>query len=202
MAIFSLSFILVVKMSTKYKFLNPQGVYFVTFAVVNWIDLFIRKEYRSIMLESWRYCCTNKGMDLYAWVIMTSHIHMIMGSRKENPEDIMRDMKRWTSLQLKESIHNHPRESRKVWMLKQMEEAGKQNSNNNQFQLWQQSNHPIELYTPEVTWQKLEYLHYNPVEAGLVDLPEAYLYSSARDYYTKRKGLIEVKLLDPVLKTY
>jgi len=100
-------------MSTKYKFLNPQGIYFVTFAVINWIDLFIRNEYRDIMLDSWRYCCKNKGMDLYAWVIMTSYIHMIMGSQKDNPEDIMRDMKRWTSIQLKEAIQSHPGESRK-----------------------------------------------------------------------------------------
>src|SRR6185436_12441480 len=107
-------------MSTKYKFLNPQGIYFVTFAVINWIDLFIRNEYRDIMLESWRHCCKNKGMDLYAWVIMTSHIHMIMGSQQDNPEDVMRDMKRWTSIQLKEAIRNHPKESRKEWMLQLM----------------------------------------------------------------------------------
>jgi len=189
-------------MSSKYKFLNPQGVYFVTFTVIQWIDLFTRNEYRDIMLNSWRFCCKNQGMDLYAWVIMTNHIHMIMGSQQDNPDDIMRDMKRWTSIQLKEAIRNHPKESRKEWMLQLMEEAGKENSNNNEFQLWIQDNHPIELYTPEVTWQKLEYLHYNPVEAGFTDLPENYLYSSARDYYSKRKGLIEVKLLDPVTRFY
>lgn len=85
-------------------------------------------------------------MDLYAWVIMTSHIHMIMGSQKDNPADIMRDMKRWTSIQLKEAIHNNAKESRKEWMLQQMEEAGKENCGNNEFQLWRQDNHPLELY--------------------------------------------------------
>lgn len=189
-------------MSNKYKFLNPQGIYFVTFTVVNWIDLFIRNEYRDIMLDSWRFCSKNKGMDLYAWVIMTNHIHMIMGSQKDNPENIMRDMKRWTSMQLKEAIQNNPRESRKDWMLQLMKDAGKESCSNNDFQLWLPDNHPIELYTPEVTMQKLDYIHYNPVKAGFSDLPENYLYSSARDYYTNRKGLIEVKLLDPALKFY
>ncbi len=189
-------------MSAKYKFLNPQGIYFVTFTVINWIDLFIRNEYRDIMLDSWRFCCKNKGMDLYAWVIMTNHIHMIMGSQKDNPENIMRDMKRRTSIQLKEAIRNNPRESRKEWILQIMEETGKKNSSNSDFQLWQPDNHPIELYTPEVTWQKLDYVHYNPVKARFTDLPENYLYSSARDYYTGRKGLIEVKLLDPAAKFY
>jgi putative transposase len=56
--------------------------------------------------------------------------------------------------------------------------------------LWQQDNHPLELTTPEITHQKLDYLHYNPVMAGIVEKPEDYLYSSAIDYYTNRKGLI------------
>lgn len=189
-------------MSTKYKFHNPQGIYFVSFSVINWIDLFVRNEYRDIMLDSWRYCCKNKGMDLYAWVIMTSHIHMIMGASKDNPETIMRDMKRWTSIRLKQAIQSNPKESRKDWMLQQMEEAGRQNSNNVNYQLWRQDNHPIELYTQEVTLQKLEYIHNNPVEAGFTDVAENYLYSSARNYYGNSKGLIEIKLLDPKICFY
>jgi len=98
-------------------------------------------------------------MDLYAWVITTSHIHMIMGSQQDNPEYIMRDMRRWTSIQLKEAIHNNPNENRKEWMLQLMKEAGNENWGNNEFHLWRQDNHPIELYTPEVTWQKLVYLY-------------------------------------------
>ena len=67
-------------MSTKYKFKDPDKLYFVSFAVVYWIDLFIRKEYKDILLDSWKYCLTNKGMELYAWCIMTSHVHIIIGS--------------------------------------------------------------------------------------------------------------------------
>ena len=85
-------------------------------------------------------------------------------------------------------------------MLWLMERAGKKNSNNLNFQLWQQDNHPIELATPAITHQKLDYLHYNPVVAGIVEKPEDYLYSSAIDYYTNRKGMIDIILIEPILQ--
>jgi putative transposase len=88
-------------------------LYFVSFAVVYWIDLFIRNEYRDILLEGWKYCQTKKGMDLYAWCIMTSHVHMIIGSHGDKLEDIMRDMKRHTAESLKKAIQMHPGESRR-----------------------------------------------------------------------------------------
>ncbi len=76
-------------MSRKYKFRDNDKQYFVTFAVIHWIDLFIREEYKKIMLDSWKYCVQNKGMELYGWCIMTSHIHMIIGSYANKPERIM-----------------------------------------------------------------------------------------------------------------
>ena len=113
----------------------------------------------------------------------------------------MRDMKRHTSGTLKKAIQQHPAESRREWMLWLMQRAGKKNSNNSDFQLWRQDNHPLELTTPEIAHQKLDYLHHNPVEAGFVEKPEDYLYSSAIDYYSSRKGLIEIRRIDPILKS-
>jgi hypothetical protein len=84
-----------------------------------------------------------------------------------------------------------------LWM---MEKAGKKNGNNINFQLWQQHNNPLELSNEEIAWQKLEYIHQNPVKAGFVEKPDDYLYSSARDYYGK-KGLVEINLLAPLIKT-
>ena len=185
-------------MSTKYKFRDQDQLYFVTFAVIHWIDLFIKEEYKTIMLNSWRHCIEHKGMELYAWCIMTSHIHMIIGSHGEKLEKIMQSMKKFTSIQLKEAIQNHPSESRRVWMLKLMNEAGRQNSHNREFQLWQQDNHPVELTTMRIDHQRLDYTHDNPVEAGIVEKPEDYLYSSARNYFGLT-GLIDITLLDPVL---
>ena len=70
--------------------------------------------------------------------------------------------------------------------------AGKHNRNNKDFQFWQQHSHPIELNTAAIIEQKLAYIHLNPVDAGFVDVPECWTYSSARDYAGIAKGPIEL----------
>jgi putative transposase len=130
---------------------------------------------------------------------MTSHIHMIIGTHDEKLEDIMRDMKKHTSTALKEAIQNHQGESRKEWMLWMMKRAGKKNSQNLDFQLWQQDNHPIELSDYKMLHQKLDYIHNTPVEAGIIEKPEDYLYGSARDYYGL-PGLIDIILVEPMVQ--
>ena len=108
----------------------------------------------------------------------------------------MRDFKKFTSKQIIKAIQDHPGESRKEWMLKIFAAAGQQNSRNTVYQFWRQDNQPKELYSEKFTNQKLEYIHNNPVEAGIVDKAEEYLCSSARDYYNgKNCGLLQLELL-------
>ncbi len=78
-----------------------------------------------------------------------------------------------------------------LWIFKK---AGERNSNNKNYQFWRQDNHPIELSTNKIMEQRLNYLHNNPVEAGIVEEPEHYLYSSARDY-AGQKGLLNVEFI-------
>ena len=81
-------------------------------------------------------------------------------------------------------------------MLELFRKAGAANSRNSEYQFWRQDNHPMELYSAAFIFQKLNYIHNNPVEAGIVDRPEHYLYSSARDYAeTRRCGLLELVFL-------
>ncbi len=54
-------------MSRKYKFRDDSKLYFVTFTVINWIDLFIRNEYKDIFLSSVRYCQNHKDLEVYGW---------------------------------------------------------------------------------------------------------------------------------------
>lgn len=129
---------------------------------------------------------------------MTSHVHMIIGTSGNKLEDILRDMKKHTAAILRSTIENNPIESRREWLLWMMKHAGTKNSNNEKFQLWQQDNHPIMLFNHKVLHQKLDYIHNNPVEAGFVEKPEDYLYSSARDYYDL-PGLVDILLVDPLL---
>lgn len=182
-------------MSRKYKFTNNDKMYFVSFAVINWIDLFIRNEYKEIVVKSLAHCQKKKGLELFGWCIMTSHVHLLMGSNKNPMQDILRDLKRHTSEELHKSIKKNNVESRKEWVLWMMERAGKKNSNNIDFQLWQQHNHPIEIVDNKMAHQKLNYIHYNPVVAGFVTKPEEWLYSSAIDYYGG-KGLLEIIKLE------
>ncbi|GGK76514.1 transposase [Rufibacter glacialis] len=182
-------------MSRSYKVRNQQSLYFVSFATVNWIDVFTRREYRDIFVESLQFCIKHKGLEVYAWCLMSNHVHLIIGSTGEKLENILRDLKRHTSKELTKAIEENSRESRRAWMLWMFERAGTKNPNNTKYQFWQQQNHPIELSSNVMVEQRLEYLHQNPVVAGWVEEPEHYLYSSARDY-AGLKGLVEVLLVE------
>jgi REP element-mobilizing transposase RayT len=131
-----------------------------------------------------------KGLDVHAWCIMTNHIHLIVSSRDKPLESIMRDHKRHTSLQLRQYISKHVAESRREWILELLGRAGAENSHNDKYQLWQQHNRPIELWSRDVIMQKLEYIHNNPVKAGFVEKPEDWLWSSGRDY-AGIKGMLD-----------
>ena len=131
-----------------------------------------------------------KGLEVCAWCIMPSHVHIIISSHQDKLPNIVRDMKSFTSGAMKDAISSHPGESRKEWMLWMMERAGRKNPHNNDWQFWQDSNQPIVLFSLPVIKQKLDYLHNNPVESGFVNSPEDYVYSSARDY-AGETGMLE-----------
>ena len=181
-------------MSRKYKFVDNNELYFISFAVINWIDLFIRKEYSEIVLDSWKYCQREKDLEIYGWCIMTSHVHMIVGSKGRELRKIVGEMKSFTSTKLRAAISKNAFESRKLWILEMLHQAGESNSNNQGWQLWQQHNKPIALLTHDIFYQKLEYIHLNPVVAGFVEREENYAYSSAIDFYDG-KGKIELSYI-------
>ncbi|MEI9934491.1 MAG: hypothetical protein WDM71_06475 [Ferruginibacter sp.] len=73
-------------MSSKYKFSDAQGIYFVTATTVGWADVFTRNVYRDILIESFRYCQQNQGLQLHAWVLMPNHFHIVCPFKKGNGE--------------------------------------------------------------------------------------------------------------------
>jgi len=179
-----------------YKIRNKEGIHFITFAVVGWVDVFTRKEYREIIVESLKYCQQSKGLIVYSWCLMSNHIHLAVSAKDQNTSDILRDFKKFTSKQIIKAIKQHPKESRREWMLNIFEKAAEENSRNKLYQFWRQDNHPKELFSFGFIKQKLDYIHNNPVKAGIVDKAEDYIFSSARDYYGTNKGLLEVELLE------
>jgi putative transposase len=178
-------------MSRNYKFYNKEGLYFVSFATINWIDVFVRDEYFMALVSSLAWCRKEKGMEIYSWCIMPSHVHLVFRARDANPGELLKSFKTYTSKALQKMIEEHPQESRKEWMLWMMERAGSKNSNVKNRQFWQQHNKPIELWSADVIDQKVDYIHNNPVVAGFVTEGHHWKYSSALDY-SGGKGMLEI----------
>jgi len=176
-------------MSRNYKFHNPTAPYFVSFAVVEWLDVFTRNEYKNILIDNLHFY-QKQGMEIYAWCIMTNHMHLVFRSVNDvKPEVLLGNFKRFTSKAILKAILNNPKESRKSVLLAQFKIAGAKASNVKEYQFWRHDNKPIELWSNKVIAEKIKYIHDNPVEAGLVFRPEEYMYSSAVDY-SGEKGML------------
>src|SRR4030095_9758997 len=168
--------------SGGYKIRNKNEIHFLTLTVVQWVDVFTRKDYRDIFIDSVKYCQENKGLLMHGWCMMSNHVHLMASAINADLGGIIRDFEKFTSRKIITAIINNDNESRKEWILPIFSEQASKNSHNSHYQFWIQENQPKECYSPEFAIQKLNYIHNNPVEAGIVDRPEDYLYSSAKDY--------------------
>jgi len=175
--------------------------YFLTITTVGWVDVFTRENHRDAIIDSLRYCIENKGLHLYAYCLMPSHLHLIANAEDGNLADIIRDFKRYTSTRIKEQIAHEP-ESRREWMTTIFEIAAKERGKRQGFKLWKSGNHAIELSSPAFTWKKVQYIHNNPVAEGFVNSPEHWRYSSASNYMEHEKVVLPgVECLLPPIKT-
>jgi len=185
-------------MSTGYQIKDQEGLYYLTFQVVDWIDIFTRQIYRDIVIDSFRYAMTNKGFQLFAYVIMSNHIYLIANSEIGKLSNTIGDIKKYTIKRIIDTIKSIP-ESRKEWLLNRFKYRAKQHSRNNNYQVWTHENHAVYLYSPGFMAEKLEYLHQSTVRAGIVVNPEDYLYSSARNY-ASMESVLTIELLSlPVI---
>ncbi len=111
-------------MSTGYNIKEQDKLYYLTLQVVNWIDIFTRQGYRDIIIDSFKYSQEQKGLNIFAYVIMSNHIHIIAKSNNENLSQTIGDIKKFTSKQIARSITEEP-ESRRDWLLFMFERAAK-----------------------------------------------------------------------------
>ena len=179
-----------------YAIRDPFGTYFLTFTICGWIDLFTRKIYKDIAIDAFKYAQEKNQLVLHAYVIMSNHIHLIAKAndkQKKTLSDIIRDFKKYTHRQMMPLIESDT-ESRRQWMIHQFEYYGKYNPNNQAKQIWTNDNHPEECYSRDFINVKLNYIHENPVRAGIVRKAEEYLYSSAANY-EGLEGIMNVELL-------
>ncbi len=167
-------------------------LYYFTLTVVDWVDVFTRPAYRHIIIDALKHCQQHKGLELYAWCLMSNHLHLIAAAKENHHlSNILRDFKKHTSRTIVEAILNHENESRRQWMLHRFAFAGAVDPKVTNFKFWQDGNEAKEITSNNFLQQKLDYIHQNPVRAEIVAEPEHYLYSSASNY-AGEKGLLEV----------
>ena len=181
------------------KILDENGLHFITITIVDWIDVFTRPVYAQFILDSLNYSQRNKGLILHAYVIMPSHIHLIV--RTDAPtglSSIIKDFKSFTARQIIDYLIDAANtESRRLWMLHLMKFSAERNNSHGDHQVWQQDNHPVLLYSPKAIRTNLNYIHNNPINSGIVDIAEHYRYSSASNY-VHGNGLIDVTILEDI----
>lgn len=170
-------------------------MYFITCTVHQWVDVFTRIGYIDILLESLRYCQQNKGLEIYAWVVMTNHIHLVVRSTNGKLSDTIRDFKKFTATKILQAIENNPKESRKRWLLWLLQSNPVKGDSRVKKWFWEEGFHPEQIITRDFFDSKVRYIHLNPVRAGLVEKEEEYLWSSCGDFYGTRKGCLELALV-------
>jgi len=176
---------------------DQDGIYFLTMTVVEWMDIFTRQLYKEAIMDSLRYCMKSKGLVVHAFVIMSNHLHMVISRTTEGNKlsDIIRDFKKFTAKKIIKLVQETKVESRKSWLLQGFEKNGKRQKT--KYQFWINHNQPILLYSQKFIRQKVDYIHQNPVKAGLVYRAEDYIYSSASVYMGRQdENYLPVVVLD------
>ena len=174
-------------MGFAYNIKDQEAVHYVTFTVHQWADVFTRAVYVDELLNSLRYCQSQKGLEVFAWVIMSNHMHMIIRAKDNNLSDVIRDFKKFTSKAIYKSISENWKESRKEWLLKVLNYNGK-------IWFWEEGYHGEEILSTEFYDSKVNYIHLNPVRAGIVEKEEEYLNSSAGEFFGIRKSKLELTI--------
>jgi putative transposase len=176
----------------SYYIKDQQATYFLTFTVQAWVDVFTRSTNRMDIVNSLNYCVEEKGLHIYAWCLMSDHLHLVCRA-DENLSTIIRDFKKFTTKKIINRIQTEP-ESRRDWMLHQFKYAAKLDKRIKNFSLWQPTSHPIVCDETEILEQKIDYTHQNPVRRGMVANAGDYLFSSARDC-AGEKSFVKIELV-------
>ena len=170
---------------SRYQVVEARSPHFFTCSVLGWLPVFARPACAQIVLESWRYLRQQDGLQLYGFVIMENHVHGV--AQAEDLPGCLRRFKSYTARRiLDELVTAHARE-----VLEHFHWHKTDHKTDRELQFWQEGSHAEIITSGEVMRQKLDYIHYNPVRRGYVDLPEHWRYSSAR-CYAGLPGVMEI----------
>ena len=164
--------------------------HFVTLTVVRWYPVFVSGPFFKILIDALNYMRCNRGLQIHAYVVMPTHIHLIVTAIHDNLSDIVRDYKRYTA---REILHQAKEDGNKLlsWIF-----ANSSRDANAKAKVWQDEFHPEVIYTREFFLQKADYMHRNPIRKGLAADATSYYYSSAAAFDRGEMGPLEVDWLD------
>jgi len=154
----------------------------------------LRPVQKDLICDSLNYCVEKKGLEIFAYVIMSSHLHLLARAENGDLSSILRDFKKFTATQLIKSFR-YKNESRREWMVKLFDNQQRKQTSKSKHQVWQYNNHAVETFSARFTLSKINYIHQNPVVAGIVNKADQYPYSSAQDY-SGETGPVKVSLLN------
>ena len=163
-------------MRTRYKVVQ-EGVYFITSSVSGWINIFNDDRYCKIIIDELKYRRDKKQIELYGYVIMPNHIHLLLSSNKLS--NLIRSFKSHTARKIIDDLINK-KNDRVLNKLKLFKKKSKVQS---EYQLWQEGFHPKLIISEKEFLQKLDYIHRNPISDGIVEEPYKWKYSSYNNYY-------------------
>ena len=151
-------------MSDNFKIKNKEKSYYLTLTTVGWVDIFTRVNHKLLIANSLQYCIKNKGLVIFAYCIMPSHVHLICRAEGiQNLSEILRDFKGYTSKKIIKQVQEEP-ESRREWLLEYFSKACSHLKRKQKHKVWQDSNHAKEIISTSFLYEKLEYIHNNPVQ--------------------------------------
>ena len=147
-----------------------------TCTIVGWLPIFTRPETFQIIYDSWKWFSERQRLSIFAYVILGNHLHVI-ASGKQLSKD-MGIFKSYTARNVIDSL-----DARNVQtLLRQLKWEKAAHKADRTYQLWQEGSHPQQIQSEEMMWQKIEYIHDNPVKRSYVDDPLHWRHSSARNY--------------------
>ncbi|HWI92719.1 MAG TPA: hypothetical protein VNT20_15690, partial [Flavisolibacter sp.] len=150
-----------------------EYVQFFTATILEWKHLLKPDKYKQIILDSFKFLVEQKRVKVYGFVIMINHIHIIQSEHKR--ENVQRDFLKYTAQQMKSDLEKHHPKALSSFLV---------NVKDRKYQVWERNSLRVDLWSREVLWQKLQYMHQNPVRAGVCQWPEQYQWSSAMFYQT------------------
>jgi putative transposase len=171
-------------MRSRYRFVDNDGVYFLTCTVVAWIPALIQPRMAQCVVDNLRYCQKHKGMRIYAYVIMDNHLHFV--AQGAGLTSVIQSFKSYTAHRLVEIAQDLGQD----WLMSQFRFYKAPHKTTSSFQVWQEGSHPQVIESSRVLLQKMEYIHNNPVRRGWVAAPEHWQWSSAAWYAGDRAGAL------------